>query len=361
MSGAEQVGAVVGVRRLLVVLCVVVLVVGLLSGCFAAGSGCGQGGASVDAKAAGSKFGQWKAHQVGYAATIVKQGQQDEVPAYGWRIAVATAMQESMLKMYANAKVPESKQYPHDAVGRDGHSVGLFQQQPTQGWGSVKELMDPATSAHKFYSALSKVKGWESMSLTAAAQAVQRSAFPDAYAKWEDDSAKLIEHVTGSDIAAVEACVGSGKVSDSGWAAPVEAGIVSGFRTSERPDHDGVDLGAKRGASIRAAAAGTVVTVECNAFTNGSPSSCDVDGSPSVQGCGWYVDIEHSGGVITRYCHMVEAPAVSVGDRVAVGQVIGKVGTSGNSSGPHLHFEVHVDGRPTEPVAWMRSRGVKLG
>jgi murein DD-endopeptidase MepM/ murein hydrolase activator NlpD len=131
-------------------------------------------------------------------------------------------------------------------------------------------------------------------------------------------------------------------VSKDGWQRPVNAGIVSGFHTKERPTHDGVDMGAARNTKIRAAAAGTVIVAMCNASTN----NCDKDGSPKVMGCGWYVDIEHANGVITRYCHMISKPFVKVGQKVEMGQLLGRVGSSGNSSGPHLHFEVHVPKTP---------------
>src|SRR4051794_25153453 len=85
------------------------------------------------------------------------------------------------------------------------------------------------------------------------------------------------------------------------WMLPVSAGLVSGFRTSERPTHDGVDLGAARFTPIRSAAAGTVIRVVCNASTN----NCDVDGSRTIAGCGWYVEVLHAGNLVTRYCHMV--------------------------------------------------------
>jgi murein DD-endopeptidase MepM/ murein hydrolase activator NlpD len=78
------------------------------------------------------------------------------------------------------------------------------------------------------------------------------------------------------------------------------------------------------------------------------------------------VEILHAGNVMTRYCHMVEHPAVQVGQHVVAGQRIGRVGTSGNSSGPHLHFEVHLnnDRRSVgaiDPVPFMQKVGVPLG
>jgi uncharacterized protein YraI len=149
-------------------------------------------------------------------------------------------------------------------------------------------------------------------------------------------------------------------LSASGWTSPIAGGVGSGFRTKDRPTHDGIDVAATKGTPIRATAAGTVITAVCNASTN----NCDVDGSLKVGGCGWYVEIQHPGKVVTRYCHMVKRPAVKVGDKVTAGQTIGYVGSSGNSSGPHLHFEVHTSAAPAlrtnavEPVAFLKTKGV---
>jgi murein DD-endopeptidase MepM/ murein hydrolase activator NlpD len=81
---------------------------------------------------------------------------------------------------------------------------------------------------------------------------------------------------------------------------------------------------------------------------------------------GWYVDLAHSGGVITRYCHMQTEPYVKVGDPVIAGQPIGVVGSTGHSSGPHLHYEVHVNGDSgssgaVSPEDWMATHGAPLG
>jgi len=146
------------------------------------------------------------------------------------------------------------------------------------------------------------------------------------------------------------------------WIQPVRAPIVSGFRTPSRPTHNGVDLGAARYAAIRAASAGVVIVARCDASTG----DCDHDGSPNTPGCGWFVDIQHPGGIITRYCHMATRPAVPVGDTVTTGQIIGIVGNSGHSSGPHLHYEVHRHGDRSydgaiDPVPFMQSVGAPLG
>jgi murein DD-endopeptidase MepM/ murein hydrolase activator NlpD len=145
------------------------------------------------------------------------------------------------------------------------------------------------------------------------------------------------------------------------WTQPVKASLVSGFRSAVRPGHDGVDLGATRNTPIVAANGGLVIRVVCNASTN----NCDVDGSRSISGCGWYVEVQHALNYVTRYCHMVRRPSVVVGQRVVTGQLLGYVGTSGSSSGPHLHFEVH-SGTPAsranavDPILFMRARGAAL-
>jgi murein DD-endopeptidase MepM/ murein hydrolase activator NlpD len=146
------------------------------------------------------------------------------------------------------------------------------------------------------------------------------------------------------------------------WMLPVGAGLISGFRTAARPGHDGVDLAATRNTPIRAAAAGTVIRVVCNV----SQGSCDVDGNSRLSGCGWYVEVQHGDGVVTRYCHMVRRPSVAVGQVVPRGAILGYVGTSGSSSGPHLHFEVHADAPATRanavsPIAFLKARGLTIG
>jgi murein DD-endopeptidase MepM/ murein hydrolase activator NlpD len=296
----------------------------------------------------------WDAEQLGNVAIILTVGNAKAVSPWGWVVATATAMQESGL---------------WNLPGGADDSIGLFQQRPSQGWGTPEQLRDPAYQAGKFFDKLVTIEGWQQMPLTEAAQKVQVSAYPDAYAKHTAEAIRLVSHVSaalGLSTAGINPCSG---VSAQGWTQPVRAPIVSGFRTPERPRHDGVDLGAPRHTTIVAAASGTVIRVRCNAIDTrtGGEWGCDRDGDPDLtMGCGWYVDIAHPGGIITRYCHMQTQPYVKVGDPVIAGQPIGEVGSTGHSSGPHLHFEVHVDADEESsgainPIGWMADHGAPLG
>ncbi|MFK0238777.1 C40 family peptidase [Streptomyces vinaceus] len=108
--------------------------------------------------------------QIPNAKVIVATGIQKRVPARGQVVALATALQESTLINVDHG---------------DRDSLGLFQQRPSQGWGTREQIMDPVYSSTKFYDGLVKIKDWDQMPVTVAAQKVQRSAFPDAYAKHE--------------------------------------------------------------------------------------------------------------------------------------------------------------------------------
>jgi murein DD-endopeptidase MepM/ murein hydrolase activator NlpD len=145
------------------------------------------------------------------------------------------------------------------------------------------------------------------------------------------------------------------------WVLPVSSPVGSEFRTRSRPTHDGVDFPAARNAPIHAIAAGTVTFAGCDPGTG----DCDVDGSPAAAGCGWYVEVQHKNSVVTRYCHLVRRPDVRKGDRIGSGHVLGHVGSSGNSSGPHLHFEVHrgtpaYSGNAVDPVRFLRDAGLPI-
>lgn len=118
-----------------------------------------------------------------YAYRIAEQAKAMGLPREAADIGGATALVEAgnPLKMWANAKVPASLNHPHDAVGSNGTSVGLFQQQDFAEWGTVAERMDPAESARMFFEHFPA--NWQSMDPGAVAQAVQRSSLPGRYSE----------------------------------------------------------------------------------------------------------------------------------------------------------------------------------
>jgi hypothetical protein len=124
------------------------------------------------------------------AATIAAVGKRMGVPNHGVTIALATAFQESKLRNLHYG---------------DRDSLGLFQQRPSQGWGSAAKVQDPRQSSASFYTHLLRVRGWASLPITVAAQRVQHSGAPDAYAQWEEPSRELARALTG-EVAAGLTC-----------------------------------------------------------------------------------------------------------------------------------------------------------
>jgi hypothetical protein len=120
--------------------------------------------------------------QAANAATIAAVGKRMGVANHGVTVALATAFQESGLRNL-------------DYGDRD--SLGLFQQRPSQGWGTAADIQVPHLAAAEFYRHLVRVRGWESLPLTEAAQRVQRSGAPDAYAQWEEAARTLARAFTG--------------------------------------------------------------------------------------------------------------------------------------------------------------------
>jgi cell wall-associated NlpC family hydrolase len=116
------------------------------------------------------------------AAVIMSVGDAMGVPARGAVVAIATALQESRLRNLAYG---------------DRDSLGLFQQRPSQGWGSPAQIEDPAYAARQFFTHLLAIPGWTGLSVTVAAQTVQRSATPDAYAQWEGEATAIVNEGDG--------------------------------------------------------------------------------------------------------------------------------------------------------------------
>ncbi|MEU7279764.1 hypothetical protein AB0A69_13410 [Streptomyces sp. NPDC045431] len=161
--------------------------------------------------------------QASNAATISAVGTTRGLPERAVTIALATALQESALRNIRHG---------------DRDSIGLFQQRPSQGWGTVEQIMDPVFSASRFYERLAEVPGYSRLPLTVAAQRVQRSGFPQAYAKHEPDAALLAAALTGRSAASLTCTPGSA-VPEAGDPAKVRAELVRSFGEEVLPKAQG--------------------------------------------------------------------------------------------------------------------------
>ncbi|MBT2594318.1 hypothetical protein [Arthrobacter sp. ISL-72] len=140
----------------------------------------------------GSRTAELATDQAANAALITAVAVRRGLPPRAASIALATAMQESKLRNIEHG----------DHAGPD--SRGLFQQRPSQGWGTAEQVMDPYYSTGVFYDALVKIPGYDSLEITAAAQQVQRSAYPQAYAQHEDMGRAYASALTGESSEALD-------------------------------------------------------------------------------------------------------------------------------------------------------------
>ena len=307
--------------------------------------------------------------QLENAAEILRAGAALEISQYGQTIAVMTAMGESTLQVIDHG----------DDVGPD--SRGLFQQRDNGAWGSYADRMDPATSATNFFRALLRVEGWETMEPTIAAHSVQRNADPYHYTDYWDAAVAVVAALTAASsstltdeptleqnptlgatdqdpfsAAAIAPCAAaySGIANTSGWAHPVPTFTTFWNNYGQNRGsykHAGEDFAAPADTPILAAADGLVSHVSCDAWQGRSPCNIVVDHGVDDGG--------HT--VQTVYVHMYpEDVFVQQGQQVTAGENIAGVGTNGNSTGNHLHFEVWIDGSPVDPQDFMLAVGIDL-
>lgn len=302
--------------------------------------------------------------QLDHAAAIIRTGRARGIPEQGMVIALATALQESRLRVYANdglgddlapeqEDIASSQDLPHEAVGTDYGSLGVFQQQ-WPWWGSMGDLMDPASSAGLFYDALDRVAGWEQLPVTVAAQQVQRSAYPDAYADDEPLARRLLADLTrdttgsGGNIAAASvSCapvLGAGRIA---FPLPANSGYVDqenfgNTGSAWSSSHTGTDLSVACGTPVLAATTGTIA----------------IDRTQPWAGP-WLVKVSTGPGRLSTWYAHLSSVTVADGTSVSAGQQIGEVGDLGNATGCHLHFEVHPRGGsiyedPINPTVWLQ-------
>jgi hypothetical protein len=166
----------------------------------------------VSGKDDGASY-EFAPEQAANAATISAIGTSRGMPERAVTIALATALQESGLRNIDHG---------------DRDSLGLFQQRPSQGWGTQQEILDPTYASGVFYEHLAKVPGYSRLPLTVAAQRVQRSGYPQAYAKHEPDATLLAAALTGR-AAATLTCEGRPDATPTGGPSAVRAALVRDF------------------------------------------------------------------------------------------------------------------------------------
>lgn len=153
------------------------------------------------------------------ATTIAAIGVRRGLPARAVSIAIATAFQESKLRNITHG---------------DRDSIGLFQQRPSQGWGTQEQIMDPFYSTNKFFDELVKIDGYTEMRITEAAQEVQRSAYPEAYEQHAEGARALASALTGFSSAKVSCVVDDGNVEEQ----DLEASGLTGRAETVRAELD---------------------------------------------------------------------------------------------------------------------------
>jgi murein DD-endopeptidase MepM/ murein hydrolase activator NlpD len=296
--------------------------------------------------------------QLTRAARIIEIGSQtDGVGTDGVTIAQMAALAESSLRMLSNTSAYSSSAgYPSDGNGSDHDSLGLFQMRPSTGWGTVGQLMDATYQTRAFYGGptgpnppaprgLLDILDWRDLPKPIAAQAVEVSAYPGRYARWQPVAATILDTLTRR---GPPATTQTNRVvfplPANTWMRTSGFGIRVHPITGVRQLHAGVDLAAPGGTPILAAADGRVVFA-----------------GPAA-GYGNLILIEHTVNgqrVSSGYAHMfADGIHVTVGDTVTAGQHIADVGMAGDATGPHLHFEIRPGGAtsaPVDPERWLAS------
>ncbi|OIJ95104.1 hypothetical protein BIV25_20995 [Streptomyces sp. MUSC 14] len=168
--------------------------------------------------------------QASHAATIAAVAHARGLPERAVTVALATAIQESKLR---------------DLGYGDRDSLGLFQQRPSQGWGTPAQIRDPVYATGRFFDALVKVPDYLGLPVTVAAQQVQHSGYPQAYAQHEDMAATLADVLTGREGPALN-CTVSGAPAASGEASATGGGDGAGAAGSVPGGESGVAAAVRR-------------------------------------------------------------------------------------------------------------------
>lgn len=279
----------------------------------------------------------WDDEQLEVAVEIAEVWKRNSFPAKALVTAYATGIVESGMRNL-------------DYGDRD--SLGWAQQRPSTGWGTESQVQDVRLAAEAFFGVASHtdnpglvdIPDWESRPVGEVAQEIQRSAFPTRYTDVEQQAQSLASLIIDEDVVTCQP-IGLGQwiwpLAEGTYPATFTDGQKFGMRvhpvTGVYKLHTGLDFSAPASTPIMAASGGVVEV--------------------SAPGGAWgnQVIIDHGGGVKTRYAHASEL-LVDAGETVPAGQTIALVGSTGYSTGNHLHWEVLVDERPVDPLVWMEQR-----
>ncbi|MEO7069591.1 MAG: M23 family metallopeptidase [Nostocoides sp.] len=380
MSGVKAAGGIAAVTLLAVGACTAVMgaggagLVDQATGCSPTGPAIVQagatGGPSTPPPAAAdngsgklpTKVGIYQGVQLVNAGYVIKAGQALGLDSWTITVGVMTTMGESNLTVLDRG----------DAAGPD--SRGLWQQRDNGAWGTLADRMDPTISSINGFTALMAVPGYRSLPPTIAAHRAQGNSNENYYAPFWPDAVAVVAALTrdpslltslpasgtsvvGTDGAecvdvqpAAAARTTGGKAISGKWANPLKPAkytLTSNFG-DYRPNlrtaklHKGQDLAAPGGTPIFSVCDG--VTVQAGPVSGGGGNQTTID-------CG--------GGVLIKLMHQ-SAITTTVGATLTAGEEIGKVGTTGNSTGDHLHEQVEINGVPINPVPFMAQHGVPL-
>ncbi|WP_028471527.1 M23 family metallopeptidase [Nocardioides alkalitolerans] len=313
-------------------------------------------GIDVDADAAlPPVVGQWDAEQVGNAVAIIRTGAALELSLRAQTIAVMTAMGESSLRVidYGDTAGPDSR--------------GLFQQRANGAWGSYEDRMDPVRSSVNFYRALVRVEGWEAMEPTMAAHKTQRNADPFHYERWWPEAVTMVQTVAGtvngvplSPEAIAGALTASSECSTDAGTAPIAVGDVTWPVPAHLADADRGNWGNDGGNWARGHT-GTDFSVLCGTPVLAAHAGVvEIDTGQSWAGP-WLVKVVTGPDTTASWYAHMQAVNVTAGQQVTPGQQLGEVGSEGNSTGCHLHFEIHSNNGSiyednVNPSTWLRDR-----
>jgi murein DD-endopeptidase MepM/ murein hydrolase activator NlpD len=304
------------------------------SGGYAAQPAADTSGVDVDVKPVDGL----SAEQTKIAATIISVGRGRGINDRGILIALMVGLGESSLTNVSHG----------DWARND--TIGVFQigpehsEHPIGSQANYDDRMSPAWAAGNFYDRMLAVPGWEAKSYTEVGHEAQRNLDPNHYATYEAQALDIFAALDGRGAAlAVAAPCSTGMTVGGAFIHPIEgAPITSPFGHRGSPggvgstNHEGTDYGEPCGTPFHAIASGTVIS------------------SGPASGYGHWIRIDHGSGIISEYGHMfADGLLVKVSDQVAQGQVIGKVGSDGHSTGCHLHLTIRVNGEAVDPEKFL--------